>query len=351
MARPDRKDPQRRVTLAEPPLPELPRRAGQPLRVAVVPFSDAYVDAVLPGDVVRVGPVGEPSPWLDSWHLSAHATDIDVLHLNGGYDHLCPAELEGWTDTVWRLGVPLVVTVHELPAEASLESARLAAVLAAAEVVFCLTPGAADEIAERFHRTAVVVACPALAAPDPDLGAERGLVGLRLGSSTSEGADVAELVRSALSGAVSGGGRLRVLVDHGGELDPDVADRAARGELDVVRCRPCTWPGELQQLHVAVLPERCGTHSRDLEVCRDVGTRVVAPRHGWFQQQWSDVVTYGTDDRGAPEGVSLAAAVSAALTRPMPRPVDPAWRRDQAEAVTRVHREVYAQLAGDRSRW
>jgi hypothetical protein len=76
---------------------------------------------------------------------------------------------------------------------------------------------------------------------------------------------------------------------------------------------------------------------------------VVAPRSGWFTEQWSEVVPYATDDDGVPDPVSLAAAVSAALTPAMPRPADRAWRRDQAAAVARVHRDVYAQVAGDRS--
>jgi hypothetical protein len=139
-----------------------------------------------------------------------------------------------------------------------------------------------------------------------------------------------------------------VLVDPAEDLAAEVAEPAERGELEVVRCAPRERPGQLQQLHVAVLPERCGTHSRDLEVCRDVGTRVVAPRCGWFAQQWSDVVPYGTGDDCAPDPVSLAAAVAAALTPAMPRPADRGWRQEQAAAVARVHREVYAQVAADR---
>jgi hypothetical protein len=34
----------------------------------------------------------------------------------------------------------------------------------------------------------------------------------------------------------------------------------------------------------------------------------------------------------------------------MPRPADRAWRDEQAAAVGRVHRDVYVQVAGDRSR-
>ncbi len=99
---------------------------------------------------------------------------------------------------------------------------------------------------------------------------------------------------------------------------------------------------------MAVLPEPCGTHSSDLEICRDVGTRVVAPGCGWFADQWSDVVTYAHGADGL-DAVSLTAAVNAALTRPMPRPADRAWREEQRAAVRRVHAEVYASVAADRS--
>jgi hypothetical protein len=162
--------------------------------------------------------------------------------------------------------------------------------------------------------------------------------------------DPAAFVRAALCGAVSGGGRLRVLVDAADvpDLDPAVRHLVARGEVELAVHLPTGWPGELQQLHVAVLPERCGTHSRDLEICRDVGTRVVAPGCGWLAGQWSDVVSYDTHQNDGLDPVSLSAAVSAALTRPMPRPADRAWRDQQRTAVRRVHADVYAQVAGDR---
>ena len=336
------------MSVADPSLPGLPPWPGRAIRVASIPFSDPYVDAVLPGDVIRIGPAGEPSPWLESRHLVAHADDVDVIHLHTGDMGLSPAELEDWTETVRRLGVPLVVTVHDVPRPDDADADRLAAALGTAEVVLALTPGAADEVAEQFGRTAIVVACPSLATPDPALGTERGLVGLRLPPGTAPGAS--DLVHAALSGAVSGGGRLRVLIDPEDVPAAEIAGLAARGMVEVVRCGPRDRPTQLQQLHVAVLPEPPGAHSRDLEVCRDVGTRVVAPRSGWFTEQWSDAVPYGTDDDGAPDAVSLAAAVSAALTPAMPRPADRAWRDAQAAAVARVHRDVYAQVAGDRSR-
>jgi hypothetical protein len=296
-----------------------------------------------------VGPDDVPSPWLAPGYLIAHAGDLDVLHVHSGFGHLSERAMECWTETVRRLGIPLVVTVHQLRDPAQRTRARhdahLAALLSTAELVLTLTPGAAEEIAARFGRTPIVVASPSLAAPDPEIGAERGLVGVRLGSPSPALPDPSAVVRAALSGAVSGGGRLRVLVARADAcfLPDEVRDLADAGALELV-VHDGDLPAQLQQLHVAVLPERCGTHSRELEVCRDVGTRVVAPGCGWFADQWSEVVPYAQDEDSGLDAVSLTAAVGAALTRPMPRPADRAWRAEQLAAVRQVHAEVYAQL-------
>jgi hypothetical protein len=326
-----------------------------PIRVAAVPHADAYVEAVRPAGAVAVGPDAEPSPWFDADHLRAHAGEIDVLHVHGGYGHLPVAALECWTETVRRLGIPLVLTVHQLrePAQPtrSRHDAHLAALAATAEVVLTLTPGAADEIAERYGRTAIVVAHPSVAVPVPDVGSERGLVGLVLRCPSPAVPDPAAVVRAALSGAVDGGGRLRVLLDIPGDPDdtvPGLTALARSGSLELV-VPGADWTAELQQLHVAVLAERCGTHSRDLEICRDVGTRVVAPSCGWFADQWSDVVPYLNDEERGFDAVSLTGAVSAALARPMPRPADRLWRDDQRAAVQQVHAQVYASVAADRA--
>ena len=342
------------------PAPARPRSASDRIRVATVPGAGPYVDAVLPPEVVRVGPSGGPGPWLDAAYLAEHADGIDVLHLHTGSGRVRDAAVQCWSETVRRSGVPLIVTVHRVRAAGTqpragrdavaAEEAHLQAVLGTAEVVLTLTSGAADAIADRFGRTAIVVAHPSVAGPAADLGTERGLVGVRLQPADQHPRDRSALVRAALSGAVSGGGRLRVLVEVGTDVPSPVRELAARGELELVVHRDGERATELQQLHVAVLAEPCGAHSRDLEVCRDVGTRVVAPSCGWFSSQWAEVVSYGEDERGDLDAVSLNAAVSAALTRPMLRPADREWRQEQRAAVRRVHAEVYAQVAGDR-RW
>ncbi len=346
-----------RVTPVQPALAR-PRSASDRIRVATVPGAGPYVDAVLPPEVVRVGPSGGPGPWLDAGYLAEHAQDIDVLHLHTGSERVRDAAVQCWSETVRRSGVPLVVTVHRVraagthphaaPNAVAAEEAHLQAVLGTAEVVLTLTSGAADAIAERFGRTAIVVAHPSVAGPDADLGAERGLVGLRLQPADREPRNHLALVRAALSGAVSGGGRLRVLAEAGTDVHSSVWELAAREELELVVHRDGDRAAQFQQLHVAVLPESCGTHSRDLEICRDVGTRVVTPSCGWFSGQWGEVVSYCEDERGELDAVSLNAAVSAALTRPMPRPADREWRQEQLAAVRQVHAEVYAQVAGDR---
>ncbi|WP_231839508.1 glycosyltransferase [Blastococcus saxobsidens] len=343
------------MTHSERPQPGLLPAPGDGIRVASIPYADPYVDAVLPRGVVRIGTADEPSPWLDIRHLAAHVDAVDVVHLHVGYGHLDAAALEAWAEELQRLGVPLVVTVHQLrdPAQVSpgRRDASLAAVLATAEVVFTLTPGAADEIAERYGRTAIVVAHPSITVADPELGAERGLVGVRVGAASGAVPDPPALVRAALSGAVSGGGRLRILVEDVAApgLDPAIVALADEGGVELVRYRAGEWTAALQRLHVAVLPERYGTHSRDVEICRDVGTRVVAPSCGWFADQWSEVVPYANDEHGGLDPVSLAAAIGAALTRPMPRPADQVWREGQRAAVQDVHAEIYVQVAGDRT--
>jgi hypothetical protein len=333
----------------------------RPLRIATVPFATPYGDAVLPDDVVRIGPDSAPSPWLDPGHLAAHAGEVDVLHLQGGYDHLTVPAMDAWTAAVRRAGLPLVVTVPDLRVPQGPDGtpmrtrhrAHLRALLTTAEVVLTLTPGAADEIADRFGRTAIVVAHPSLAAPTPGIGRETRLVGVHLGRLGPEVPEPVDLVRAVLSGAVDGGGRLRVDVHPDVDLAarlPELVTLADAGELELVRSwatDPAGWVRYLQELHVSVLPQRSGPHSTWVELCRDAGTRAVVPGGGGHEQQWSDVVVYGNDPVTGLDTASLGSAVVAALTRPAPARVDPARRAEQRAAVRRVHAQVYAQVAAD----
>lgn len=327
--------------------------AGRPLRVASVPHPCSYVDAVLPVGTVSIGPAVTPSPWLDPDHLLDHASEIDVLHVHSGYEDMPVRQLQAWTTAVRRSGVPLVLTVHELRPgrhrSRSRHRRQLGALLATAEVVLTLTPGAADEIADRFGRTAIVVARPSLAAATPGIGRETRLVGVHLGSLGPQAPDPEGLVH----GALSGGGRLRVDVHPGVDLSaafPELLALAGAGSLELHRSAPVhpeEWVRYLQELHVSVLPDLAGTHSSWIELSRDAGTRVVVPAGGHHAEQWSDLVVYGSGPTGV-DATSLSLAVVAALTRPAPGRVDAAWRAQQHDAVRGVHAQVYEQVAADR---
>ncbi len=335
------------------------------IRVATVPFAHPYLDAVLPPDVVRVGPPPPaddpwaPSPWLDPRYLAAHAEDTDIVHLHFGYDGLTPDEMLAWSETVRRSRIALVVTVHDLrnPHHSTRErhDRHLAALLGAAEVVLTLTEGAADEIAERYQRSCIVVAHPGLVSPRPGIGREPRLVGVHLKSLRPNLLDPLELVRAAASGALSGGGRLQVDVHDDVDLDrrvPGLREAAEAGEFTLSvhpRFDDDQLTGYLQSLAVSVLPHRFGTHSGWLEACRDVGTRVVAPTCGYYADQWSDVVVYGNDEVRGLDVNSLTGAVMAAVTRPWPPRADPAWRAEQRNSLRQVHAHVYHRVAADRA--
>ena len=343
-----------------------PRHRGRPLtgggliRVATIPHGDPYADAVLPPDAVRVGPAADPSPWLDVAHLEAHADEIDVLHLHSGDGarggrrravlggdgaparpaaggHRAPAAARG-------CGRP------RSAAEAGYD-AHLEAVLATAEVVLTLTPGAADEIADRFGRTAIVVAHPSVAVPDPAAGCR------------------ARARRAPPRAAVAGGpGRL------GARARGAVGRRLRRGQAagarrttsatSAARCASSPTAGSVELVvHPPTSAARAAAATARRRAARAAGDALAGPgglprrRHARRRadaavgspQQWSEVVSYGTDESGRLDPLSLTGAVGAALTRPMPRPADRGWRAEQRAAVQAVHAAVYRQVAADRA--
>jgi hypothetical protein len=337
------------------------RAGGGGVRVVTVPGTHAYVEAVRPVDVVRVdAPVVSPDPWAPSelWDqevLTALADGIDVVHVHFGFDHLEPAELRAWTTRLAALGVPLVLTVHDLRNPHHLDrqrhDAHLDVLVPAATAVLTLTPGAAAEIAERWGVRATVVPHPAVTSALPGVQTVPGLVGVHLKSLRRNVIEPARVVQAVLDGVRSGGGSLRV------DVHPDVVQRpelapvralATAGELELAvhgRLDDRELAASLQQLHVCVLPHRFGTHSGWLEACRDVGTAVVAPSCGFYAEQWADVRTAVHDEvHGLQEG-SLSRAVAQALASAPSPPADPAWRAEQLHAVRHTHAEVYARCA------
>lgn len=346
------------------------QRGATPVRVASVPSGHVYVrhlEAVAPSGAVRRLPDPRPdravtgAAWwppriLEPGWVREHADELDVVHVHFGFDAVSPESLAAWAETLHRLGKPLVVTVHDLRNphhdDPALHDAQLGALLARADAVITLTPGAAREIRERFGRTARVLPHPHVVDLDrlrrPRVPHEGFVVGVHC-KSLRAGMDplpVVETLARVLRGmpdatlrvdahtdVMSAGNprhapaladRLRVL-ERTGALDLRVHDYFTDDELF----------DYLGSLDLSVLPYRFGTHSGWLEACHDLGTIVLAPDCGYYAEQ-RPVLSYTAGD-----DASLADAVTRAHA------VRPQWRAAQAErlaerdALDRAHEEIY----------
>ncbi len=306
-----------------------------PLRIASLPCSHPYVRHLAPlaGDagVLRLpdppvlgAPAGQwwPSPLLEPswWH--AHAGEVDVLHVHFGVEHRTAAELRALMALLRTLGVPLVLTVHDLVCphltDQAPHDAALDVLVPAAAAVLTLTPGAAAEIARRWGRTAVVLPHPhvvpleRMAQPRP---VSDGLV-VGLHTKARANNDPAA-VRPELERAVD--------ALPGARLAPSPLQRLTDDEL---------WD-HLASLDVLVLAYRSATHSGFVEACHDLGTTVLAPRTGHLAEQ-QPLVSYDLDVRG-----SLTAALREVhATRPHWQ-ADPTERLAQRAALAEAHAAVY----------
>ncbi len=247
------------------------------------------------------GPPANPAPGWTSPTSRRTPHEVDVLHLHTGARTWRPSPGSAGRRRSRRLGLPLVVTVHRVPPAGGRPHRGRSGYEAHLEAVLAHRGGGADPDA-RAPPTRSPTGSAArrsssptrpLAVPDPGARVPSA------GSSDSAWAAGAgrpgpgRPVRAALSGAVSGGGRLRVLADDERHVGRAVREPGRPRGPRARRPPAAERPAQLQQLHVAVLPEPPGTHSPDLEICRDVGTRVVAPSCGWSADQWSEVVSYG----------------------------------------------------------
>jgi hypothetical protein len=292
--------------------------------------------------------------------------DFDVAHVHFGFDSRTPEELEEFVAAVHDRGRPLVFTVHDLrnphhPTR-ELHDAQLDVLVRGADALVTLTPGAAEEIAHRWRRDAVVVPHPHVVDFDTmrRVASERAgrrssafRVGLHV-KSVRAGMDplavlpVLEQAVSRLPGAV-----LQVNVHH--ELfDPDgshhdsrvaaaLQEAARRPHVDLEVHDYYADDGAffryLGSLDVSVLPYRFGTHSGWLEACRDLGTTVVAPTCGYYAQQ-GPVLSYVMDEHRF-AGASLRDAVTAAYDERPRLGATVAERRRQRAAVAAAHDGLY----------
>ena len=266
---------------------------------------------------------------LEPGWIREHADDFDVLHVHFGFDALAPEQLHDVVASLRAAGRPLVVTVHDLRnphhPERGLHDEQLSVLVLAADALITLTPGAAEEIARRWGRDALVlphphvVDEPLLSRPRPDH--EGFVVGVHAKSLRANMDPL--LVVDALVDVLADmpGARLRVDahtdvmtagfdrhdaafsahlrdLEHEGRIDLHVHDYFSDDEL---------WD-YLQGIDVSVLPYLFGTHSGWLEACYDLGTVVVAPDCGYYAEQ-RPCLTYTAEGTRTQRTASLQQSV------------------------------------------
>jgi glycosyltransferase involved in cell wall biosynthesis len=299
------------------------------------------------------------SSWVD-----ANAGEFDLMHVHFGFDGLSPEDLDSVVAALRRHGKPLVLTVHDLRnphhESAELHDAQLGVLVAAADQLITLTPGAASQIRARSGREATVLAHPHVV-PDEWLGRPRArrdefVVGLHA-KSLRANMDPLPLIE-ALAQALPAmpGARLRVdahtdvMTEGFDRHDAPFAERVtALADQHAIDLRVHDYFTDddlwayLHSLEVSVLPYRFGTHSGWLEACHDLGTWVAAPDCGFYAEQRA-CLSYAAP--GPERTASLVQAVRDAHTRWLAGEVapraTPAARHAERRLLADAHEQIYA---------
>jgi hypothetical protein len=308
-----------------------------------------------------------PPLMLEPGWIDEHHDEFDVFHVHFGFDAIGPEVLADVVQALKFHRKPLIYTVHDLRnphhADSAAHSAQQDVLVPAADELITLTPGAADAVNRRWDRRAVVAAHPHVLSPER----------IRATRPATELFVIAVHVKSlranmdplpVLQTLVSTVARLpdaRLQIDVHDELfepgnhwyDPQAGaallDFGRHGHVDV-RVHPYFTDDELwdylSAIDVSVLPYRFGTHSGWLEACFDLGTAVIAPSCGFYEQQHPCGVFAYTEHGFDP--ASLDAAVRAEHARwvsglPAPRATWDA-RRTQRLELAALHRELYERV-------
>jgi len=356
------------------------------LRVASVPSGHPYVRSiVLPpdaaeGDDLVVTVLADPVPlgvaggqwWppvmLTPEWITANASRFDVLHVHFGVESLPPGALRAALAALRAAGRPLIYTAHDLVNPQLVDQRShlddLDLLLEAAAEVITLTDGAAAEIESGWGRRATVIPHPRVrdlhsAAP---LGASSAAVvigtHLRDLRPNIDAVATTRLISDAVDLLRADGVDCVARID----VNEAVRDSAALAEVFriaesngavFVRQRPRLDDRQLDEsvadLDVAVLPYRYGTHSGWVELCFDLGVRVVGKEIGYIPQQHDEDFSFFTEE----DARSLADAVTSSMAAET-RPGSPGRaaliaerevaRQDQQHEVARAHAEVYQRV-------
>ncbi len=344
------------------------------MRIASVPSGHVYVRHLSSLDGHGPERLPDPRPveaaheqqwWppvmLQPGWISEHASEFDVFHVHFGFDALGPDELRSVVRQLRAVGRPLVYTVHDLVnphhEDPEIHTAALDVLIREADVLITLTRGAAHEIWRRWGRLAHVLPHPHvvgledMAVPRPEPAGNR--VGIHLKSMR---ANMDPLPLLPLLAGLSAERELQLVVDvhtdvvtagqrnHSPEVVAALGDLERRGAE--VHVHDYYSDRELwdyfRSLELSVLPYRFGTHSGWLEACFDLGTRVLAPRIGFYHDQEPGVLGYRIE-AGRPVAADVAAALDA-VTQRIPWGADRGWRRAQRAAVATAHEAIYESL-------
>ncbi|GAY08035.1 hypothetical protein [Pseudonocardia sp. N23] len=347
--------------------------------VASVPEGHVYVRHLSdPVDRDRVRRLPDPRPcpapsdqsvwWppvmLDPEWVAANHRCFDVYHLHFGFDAQPVEELDALVRTLQATGTPLVQTVHDLRnphhARRDEHDRHLDVLIPAADEIVTLTHGAADEIARRWGRDALVLPHPHVV-DLPSIDTPRAphdgvVVGITLKSlrANMDPLPVVETAAVAVAGLDDVVLRVDVhtdVMDPAGEHhDPALANRlreAERRGLLTLSVHGFLSDAELwthlrDEIDVSVLPYRFGTHSGWLEACHDLGTAVVAPDCGFYREQ-RPCLTYRNNEQDGLDPGSLADAIGAAARTAPPARPGRARRTTERTALARAHDRVYAR--------
>ena len=346
--------------------------------IASVPAGHVYVRHLdAPGGSDRVVRLADPpvtgssaaARWwppamLDPEWVRAHADEFDIMHVHFGFDHLPPDTLRQLVDALRECRKPLVLTVHDLRnphhRDPGLHDAQLGVLVPAADAVITLTPGAADEIRQRWARNATVLPHPHVV-DEPALSRRRPghdgmVVGVHVKSLRANMDPLPVIERIAADLPALPGTSLRVdahtdVMRQGSARHARrVAGRLARmSDAGVVDLRVHDYFTDdelweyLSSLDVSVLPYRFGTHSGWLEACFDLGTTVLAPDCGYYAEQ-RPCVTYavpGTTGSNPQVPTLTEALLRVHEERPAWR-ADPDGRHAERRWLAEAHEAIYA---------
>ena len=352
------------------------------LRLASVPASHLYVrhlsdpdgaDSVrrlpdpVPADGRKVPGGWWPPLMLEPTWIDEHHAEFDVFHVHFGFDAIDPDTLANVLDTLDKYRKPLVYTVHDLRnphhRDPGAHRRQQDLLVPAAQQVVTLTPGAAETIAVRWGRRAQVLPHPHMLGPKRIAArrprGDRFVVGVHA-KSLRANMDPFPVLDTLVDTVADLPGAVLQIDVHDEIFDPanywyapqEGAALLAYGARPGVDVRVHQYFSDdelwsyLAGLTVSVLPYRFGTHSGWLEACFDLGTAVIAPSGGFYDQQRPCEVFGFTEDFF--DAASLDRAVRALYARMRDGRTAPraTWRDRLAERVqlARAHRALYQSV-------